>query len=83
MRSERTRLFAGARAGVSCWLLIFPFLLNPNVVRTQVRKHGGHHGGQTWFMPAFNYFVKPLPGVELEVVNLDLNHVDSWKICVS
>ena len=50
--------------------------------RTQVRKHGGQHGGHTWFMPAFNYYVKPLPGVELEIVNLDLNHVDSWKICV-
>ena len=47
---------------------------------SQIRKHGGVHRGHTWVMPDFNYYVRPLPGVNLEVVMLDTNHLDS-QVC--
>ena len=40
---------------------------------SQIRKHGGIHSGHTWYMPAYNYYVRPLPGVNVEIVNLDVN----------
>ena len=47
----------------------------------QVQKHKAIHGGQEWYMPAMSYHVSPLPGVNLEVVALDLNSVDDYRIC--
>ena len=56
---------------------------------SQVRKHGAGitkdtthtDGNHTWVMPDFNYFVRPLPGVALEIVSLDSNYLDSARIC--
>ena len=48
---------------------------------SQIRKHMGKHQGHTWYMPDFNYWVKPFPGVPLEIVSLDTNHHDSGRIC--
>ena len=48
---------------------------------SQIRKHGGVHRGHTWVMPDYNYYVRPLPGVNLEIVMLDTNHLDSQRIC--
>ena len=47
---------------------------------SQIRKHGAVHSGHTWYMPDYNYYVRPLEGVNLEVVNLDTNFLDAWKI---
>ena len=48
---------------------------------SQIRKHMGKHQGHTWYMPDFNYWVKPFPGVPLEIISLDTNHHDSGRIC--
>jgi len=52
---------------------------------SQIRKHySGQptHRGQTWYMPDFNYWVKPLgDAVPLEIISLDTNHHDSGRIC--
>jgi hypothetical protein len=47
----------------------------------QVQKHGQVHGGQRWYMPSMSYSVAPLPGVNLEIVALDLNSIDAGKSC--
>lgn len=47
----------------------------------QVQKHGAVHGNQKWHLPAMNFFASPLPGVNLEIVSLDLNTVDDGKTC--
>ena len=47
----------------------------------QVRKHGSIHGGQVWHMPAMSYHAVPIPGVNLEILALDLNLVDSAQTC--
>ena len=47
----------------------------------QVQKHGAVLNGQTWYMPEMSYYVQPLPGVNLEIVTVDLNILDSHKAC--
>ena len=47
----------------------------------QVQKHGAVHGNQKWHMPAMNFVATPLPGVNIEIVSLDLNTVDDAKTC--
>ena len=47
----------------------------------QIQKHGGMHHNQTWYMPTANFWVKPIEGVNLEVLVLDTNHLDSGRIC--
>merc|ERR1711871_920033 len=52
---------------------------------SQIRKHyakSNVHHGQRWYMPDFNYYVKPFgESVPLEVISLDTNHHDSGRIC--
>jgi len=46
-----------------------------------VKKHDAILNDQQWHMPAMNFFATPLPGVNLEVVSLDMNILDAHKIC--
>ena len=39
----------------------------------QVQKHGATHGGQRWYMPEMSYHVRPLEGINLEIVVLEMN----------
>jgi len=48
----------------------------------QIRAHGKVLKGKRWYLPAFSYSVKPLPGIDLELVMLDANYVDWEKVCV-
>lgn len=47
----------------------------------QVQKHGHSHGGQRWYMPKMSYHASPLPGVNIEIVALDINTIDSGRSC--
>ena len=53
----------------------------PGARCAQVQKHGGVHGNQRWHMPQLSYHATPIPGVNLELVALDLNVVDRSKTC--
>ena len=50
---------------------------------TQIKKHyskNNVHHGQKWYMPVFNYWVKPFgDSVDLEIISLDTNHHDSGR----
>ena len=49
----------------------------------QVQKHGKVHGGQRWHMPRMSYHVQPLPGVNLEILALDINTIDAGATCAA
>ena len=53
----------------------------PGAQCAQAQKHGSIINGQKWYMPEMSYYVQPLPGVNLEIVTIDLNVLDSHKIC--
>jgi len=47
----------------------------------QVQKHGARHRNTSWYMPSTYYHARPLPGVNIEVVALDMNAADASKSC--
>jgi hypothetical protein len=42
----------------------------------QMQKHGSVHAGQVWFFPKASFWHKPIPGINLEILGLDLNFVN-------